>query len=158
LAPSSGGLAKCGYGFAYRVLDAQFFGVAQQRRRVVVVGCIGDATAASEILFKQEGTAWRTSPKRAEVVSVCLTARGAGSLDDRETYVVDGGRIRRLTPIEYERLQGFPDDYTNIPWRGKPTSPDGPRYKALGNSWAVPKFRWLGERIQRFMPANDNAA
>jgi DNA (cytosine-5)-methyltransferase 1 len=57
--------------------------------------------------------------------------------------------VRRLTPIECERLQGFPDDYTAIPWRGKPASecPDGPRYKALGNSMAVPCMRWIGERI-----------
>ncbi len=65
--------------------------------------------------------------------------------------------VRRLTPVECERLQGFPDNYTDIPWRGKPNSPDGPRYKALGNSWAVPKFIWLGKRIQRLMPANDNS-
>lgn len=55
--------------------------------------------------------------------------------------------VRRLTPVECERLQGFPDNYTNIPWRKKPESPDGPRYKALGNSWAVPVVRWIGERI-----------
>ncbi|UXN70921.1 DNA cytosine methyltransferase [Devosia neptuniae] len=61
--------------------------------------------------------------------------------------------VRRLTPTECERLQGFPDGYTDIPWRGKPTSPDGPRYKALGNSWAVPKFTWLGRRIAMHMPA-----
>ena len=58
-----------------------------------------------------------------------------------------GGAVRRLTPKECERLQGFPDDYTNIPWRGKPTAPDGPRYKAMGNSMAVPVMRWIGERI-----------
>jgi DNA (cytosine-5)-methyltransferase 1 len=58
-------------------------------------------------------------------------------------------QVRRLTPVECERLQGFPDDYTAIPWRGKPASecPDGPRYKALGNSWAVPCVRWIGWRI-----------
>jgi site-specific DNA-cytosine methylase len=55
--------------------------------------------------------------------------------------------VRRLTPVECERLQGFPDGYTNIPWRKKDESPDGPRYKALGNSWAVPVVRWIGERI-----------
>lgn len=55
--------------------------------------------------------------------------------------------VRRLTPVECERLQGFPDDYTNIPWRGKPESPDGPRYKALGNSMAVNCMRWIGRRI-----------
>lgn len=64
-------------------------------------------------------------------------------------YRIDsaGGSVRRLTPKECERLQGFPDDYTNIPWRGKETAPDGPRYKAMGNSMAVPVMRWIGERI-----------
>jgi DNA (cytosine-5)-methyltransferase 1 len=62
--------------------------------------------------------------------------------------VSSGMQVRRLTPVECERLQGFPDGYTNIPWRGKPESPDGPRYKALGNSWAVPCARWIGERIK----------
>ena len=58
----------------------------------------------------------------------------------------DGARIRRLTPTECERLQGFPDDYTLILYRGK-LAADGPRYKALGNSMAVPVIRWIGERI-----------
>ena len=58
-------------------------------------------------------------------------------------------QVRRLTPTEAERLMGFPDGYTAIPWRKKPADqcPDGPRYKALGNSWAVPNVRWIGERI-----------
>ena len=58
--------------------------------------------------------------------------------------------VRRLTPTECERLQGFKDGHTLIPWRNKPASdcPDGPRYKALGNSMAVPVMRWIGERIQ----------
>jgi DNA (cytosine-5)-methyltransferase 1 len=58
-------------------------------------------------------------------------------------------QVRRLTPTECERLQGFPDSYTKIPWRNKPSEacPDGPRYKALGNSWAVPVVRWIGKRI-----------
>lgn len=56
--------------------------------------------------------------------------------------------VRRLTPTECERLQGFPDGYTNVPWRGKDFSPDGPRYKALGNSMAVNVMRWIGHRIQ----------
>ena len=59
-------------------------------------------------------------------------------------------QVRRLTPVECERLQGFPDGYTAIPWRNKPAEqcPDGPRYKALGNSMAVPVMRWVGERIE----------
>jgi DNA (cytosine-5)-methyltransferase 1 len=63
--------------------------------------------------------------------------------------------VRRLTPVECERLQGFPDGYTNIPWRKKDESPDGPRYKALGNSWAVPNVRWIGQRIQKEIEKND---
>ena len=57
--------------------------------------------------------------------------------------------VRRLTPKECERLQGFPDDWTKVPYRGKPAEecPDGPRYKAIGNSFAVPVVRWIGERI-----------
>tara|TARA_R110000744_G_scaffold38429_1_gene87972 strand:+ start:229 stop:948 length:720 start_codon:yes stop_codon:yes gene_type:complete len=58
--------------------------------------------------------------------------------------------VRRLTPLECERLQGFPDNYTQIPWKGKSIEecPDGHRYKALGNSMAVPVMRWIGERIE----------
>lgn len=58
--------------------------------------------------------------------------------------------MRRLTPVECERLQGFPDGWTAIPWRGNPVEecPDTPRYKALGNSMAVPVMRWIGRRIQ----------
>lgn len=65
------------------------------------------------------------------------------------SYVKEGPVVRRLTPRECERLQGMPDDWTRIPYRGKPADgcPDGPRYKAIGNSMAVPVMRWIGERI-----------
>ena len=65
--------------------------------------------------------------------------------------VSDGLQVRRLTPTECERLQGFPDNHTLIPWRGKPAAdcPDSPRYKAIGNSMAVPVMRWIGERIKQ---------
>lgn len=75
---------------------------------------------------------------------------------DADAYVV-----RRLTPRECERLQGFPDDWTRIPYKGKPAEecPDGPRYKACGNSMAVPVMRWIGERIQQVEDLGDlNAA
>jgi DNA (cytosine-5)-methyltransferase 1 len=62
--------------------------------------------------------------------------------------IVQAMAVRRLTPVECERLQGFPDNYSNIPWRKAAESPDGPRYKALGNSWAVPVVAWIGKRIQ----------
>lgn len=58
-----------------------------------------------------------------------------------------GNAVRRLTPKEAERLQGFPDGWTDIVYRGK-SAADGPRYRALGNSMAVPVVRWLGSRIQ----------
>jgi len=77
-------------------------------------------------------------------------AKGCGGTSVAERPVVaQAMQVRRLTPVECERLQGFPDGYTAIPWRGKPASecPDGPRYKALGNSWAVPVVRWIGRRI-----------
>lgn len=66
-----------------------------------------------------------------------------------------GMQVRRLTPIECERLQGFPDNHTLIGWRGKDATecPDGPRYKAIGNSMAVPVMRWIGERIAAALPA-----
>lgn len=69
--------------------------------------------------------------------------------------VAYGMQVRRLTPIECERLQGFPDDHTKISWRGKDAAecPDGPRYKAIGNSMAVPVMRWIGERIAAALPA-----
>ncbi|WP_353804721.1 DNA cytosine methyltransferase [Pseudomonas aeruginosa] len=86
-------------------------------------------------------------------VSPTLRAMGHG-----ESHANAGGQVavqnatgvRRLTPRECERLQGFPDDYTLIPWRGKPAEecPDGQRYKAIGNSKAVPVVRWIGRRLK----------
>ena len=84
-------------------------------------------------------------------------ANGSNISEDGVAYTLDQAQgqaiqfastVRRLTPVECERLQGFPDNYTDIPWRGKPHAPAGPRYKALGNSMAVPVMRWIGERIQ----------
>jgi len=70
-----------------------------------------------------------------------------------ENVLIQQMAVRRLTPTECERLQGFPDGYTAIPWRKKEAAecPDGPRYKALGNSWAVPVVRWIGQRIQEHL-------
>ena len=292
-------LGNIGYGFAYRVLDAQYFGVAQRRRRVFVVGHLGDWRPAAAVLFESESLQRDSKPSRAKRKetptdaegSVGATSYGTGlnpqlmatlcakdneklgsdqwvkegkaiaefrpswwvratSPDGRETigtlrqrdykgignddlesgrglaieikdvaqpvhaFKVRGGcegggkgylgedekaftisamqdqqiaqpiavdcfnqtinektsqtigssasdvnhiggvlqtmAIRRLTPKECERLQGFPDDWTKIPYRNKPADqcPDGPRYKACGNSMAVPVMRWIGERIQ----------
>jgi DNA (cytosine-5)-methyltransferase 1 len=86
----------------------------------------------------------------------CLTAaygtkwNGNASATNGSLFAAQAMQVRRLTPVECERLQGFPDNFTAIPWRKAEASdcPDGPRYKALGNSMAVPVMRWLGERIQ----------
>lgn len=68
---------------------------------------------------------------------------------DRDAVATNNGVVRRLTPLECERLQGFPDGWTRIPWRGNAASecPDAPRYRAIGNSMAVPVMRWIGERM-----------
>ncbi len=285
-----GALVELGYGFAYRILDAQHFGVAQRRRRVFVVANATDWRRAATVLLEPEGLRGDPAPRRPsgqgtaasasgslDAVSAAVTskwAKGSGgpagdecqnlvaapfvkakrarSADDDETWQADrpaptlsvfdsgdtratvaivtpapepfaftqnsrdevrilgnlsgslpassgshittyaaippapepilggldndlnahgpngptgtlikgsptgGGHplpavatalaVRRLTPVECERLQGFPDDWTNIPYRGKPAA-DGPRYKAIGNSMAVPVMRWIGERI-----------
>jgi DNA (cytosine-5)-methyltransferase 1 len=75
---------------------------------------------------------------------------GNASATNGSLFAAQSMAVRRLTPIECERLQGFPDNYTSIPWRKKEANecPDGPRYKALGNSWAVPNVRWIGRRIK----------
>jgi DNA (cytosine-5)-methyltransferase 1 len=84
-----------------------------------------------------------------EIASTVLNSWSKGA--DKNDLVIDtgGGLLRRITPREAERLQGFPDDWTKIPYKGKPPEkcPDGLRYKAIGNSMAVPVMRWLGRRI-----------
>ena len=96
----------------------------------------------------------RSNAEHAAVVAPSLTASNDPSRSPQSSEVTQqvaacyaaAMQVRRLTPRECERLQGFPDDYTDIKPKGKPT-PDGPRYKALGNSWAVPVVRWIGKRI-----------
>jgi len=270
-----GGMGELGYGVAYRVLDAQYFGVAQRRRRVFVVGYAGDWRRAAAVLFERHGLQGHPAPSReagegssggsvpSTVGSLCadahpgaytgqdaytvrliadpalysimpmnsgkdykarevpvsqpimaggnpasaqggdvivqafaLRGREGGAMPEVEgdgeqvgslraasggssrdyvafahqgggtqtrlgydpeagtvqtlsacqTPAIAGSAVRRLTPRECERLQGFRDDYTLIPWRNG-MAPDGPRYKALGNSMAVPVMRWIGERI-----------
>ena len=219
-------LGQLGYGFSWRSLDAQYFNVAQRRKRVFVVGHLGDWRRAAAVLFERESMSGHPAPSReagqetadtltvganqysgfnGEPVAQCLTTRTGSAydpttetlpiafgaqnsanqgdsvstqvtptLDKSKTPAVahtlgtqcswateDGtGRgsplvpmstsVRRLTPIECERLQGFPDNFTRIPWRNKSADdcPDGPRYKTMGNSMAVPVMRWIGERIQ----------
>lgn len=77
--------------------------------------------------------------------TVNLRASSGGS---SRSYIAQPWAVRRLTPLECERLQGFPDNFTAITWRGKAETPDGPRYKALGNSMAVPVMRWILDRVR----------
>lgn len=175
-----------GYGLAWRVLDAQFFGVPQRRRRVFLVGHFGDQRAA-EVLFESESLSWDnpTSQQKRQTlarepyapagrsvycaadsgahsaighdIAPTLTAHEAKSASyvmtpatlQTQTLFPGDGSIRRLTPVECERLQGFPDGWTDIPYKGKEHAPDSSRYKALGNSMAVPVMRWIGRRINQ---------
>ena len=218
-----GGLAECGYGFAYRMLDAQFFGLAQRRKRVFVVGYLGDWRPAAAVLFEPASLRGDPAPRReagervaptvtrgspggrtygldadtadsliaytltvsanqtygflGEAVARCLTSHPSRSDGETETFVpvvfgaqmsmphwqhdlcdtlqaknpkalASAAAVRRLTPRECKRLQGFPDDYTAISYRNGMAA-DGPRYKALGNSMAVPVMRWIGARIAK---------
>ena len=93
----------------------------------------------------------RAVPIRSTASDICHTGEVINPADRMA--------VRRLTPRECERLQGFPDDHTLIPWRGKPADqcPDGPRYKALGNSMAVPCMAWIGKRIDAVEKVNRKA-
>ena len=104
----------------------------------------GQASVALAVALRgREGGA--TAELGDEVQNFLRASSGGGD----KPHVLTAMQVRRLTPTEAERLMGFPDGYTAIPWRGKPADqcPDGPRYKALGNSWAVPNVRWIGQRI-----------
>lgn len=213
-------LDELGYGLSWRVLDAEFFGVAQRRRRLFLVGCLGDPGRAAEVLFEPESLRWdypSSREKRQDLAGaagagtgsdcyamrmragkpgggkgplvqtdvsgtlatgndqtilqpVCMADGNAhASIDDNIAgcLKVCGGppmvvypdgqtksvlyaglywTVRRLMPVECERLQGFQDGWTDITYRGKPAA-DGPRYKAIGNSMSVPVMRWIGERM-----------
>lgn len=105
----------------------------------------GGQLAVAVALRGREGGA---TAELGDEVQNCLRASSGGG---DKPHVLTAMQVRRLTPVECERLQGFPDGYTAIPWRNKPASecPDGPRYKALGNSWATNVVRWLGNRLAK---------
>lgn len=96
----------------------------------------------------------RNGRGQPEEVCPTLQGAGAGATSDMRPCVATPMAVRRLTPRECERLQGFPDDWTLIDYSGKPAA-DGPRYRAIGNSMAVPVMRWIGERIQQVTEATD---
>lgn len=100
----------------------------------------GVPPAVTVALRGREGGA--TAEIGGDVATALRASQGGGD----KPHVLTPMAVRRLTPRECERLQGFPDDYTLIPYRNKPAA-DGPRYKAMGNSMAVPVMRWIGQRI-----------
>ena len=109
----------------------------------------GDAAPCVEYDVTGTGPNMKSGGRETDV-HVALRARAPGTSEGSTTTMIQQHMaVRRLTPVECERLQGFPDDYTAIPWRKAAAEdcPDGPRYKALGNSMAVPCMRWIGERI-----------
>lgn len=155
-------LVDCGYGVCWRVLDAQYVrtqrhprAVPQRRRRVFVVGHFGSWQRAAAALFEPgcrdgDSEAREDSGVAVRQIAGTVTTRTGIANDNYSAEVghcvVDPVGPRWLTPRECERLQGFPDDYTLVPFRNKPAA-DSLRYKALGNSMAVNCMEWIGERI-----------
>lgn len=115
----------------------------------------GDQDAVVALSNRRSGTGDAAETLRSDRLGCCPVADsltvGANQTTGFTGDVIapDGYAVRRLTPRECERLQGFPDDHTRIPWKGKREAdcPDGPRYRAIGNAMAVPVMRWIGERI-----------
>jgi DNA (cytosine-5)-methyltransferase 1 len=122
------------------------------------LGCGSSGGQASVAVATPVGTDTYNGRITGDVAATLGTQSGDGVSSDPS--VMHGMAVRRLTPVECERLQGFPDNYSQIPWRKKPASecPDGPRYKALGNSWAVPVVSWIGRRIAAAIAKSDAKA
>lgn len=197
---------------SFSVAGRRFFGVPQRRRRVYLVGRLGDPEGPAEVLL--EPSCLRGNPEEGqklgeegpggpgggagggrEVLSFAANQRGelrlnggdgrtVGALASRQggkqvqgiwcragehrgaesaldlsptmlarhTPIVSLDRPRRLTPVECERLQGLPDDWTRVPWRGRPADrcPDTHRYQAIGNSMCVNVMRWVGRRMWEY--------
>jgi DNA (cytosine-5)-methyltransferase 1 len=145
---------------AWRVLDAKFYGVPQQRKRLYVLAGGHDFNPENVLFelhehrlgeFPKVPLAFDKGGKHFEVFreyTDCLYSaygtkwNGNAAAYNGSLYVAEDGRLRRMTPLECERLMGFPDNYTDVAF-ASPTN----RYQGVGNSWAVPVVRWIGERI-----------
>ena len=110
---------------------------------------VKDQTQA--IAFQERGRTGGRSLEWQGDLAYSLNNPGDGGRAQERNVLTPDWAVRRLTPRECERLQGFPDDFTEIPWRGKTDTPDGPRYKALGNSMAVPCIAWIMNRLRASM-------
>jgi DNA (cytosine-5)-methyltransferase 1 len=165
-------LADLGYGVAWRVLDSRYFGVPQSRTRVFIVGTLGNPARAAAVLFEPEcgdrhaeksrsngeksvspfairvGDSQRGYVKKLAHCLYAESARHTGTDWSRNYVSYPDGRVRRLTPLETERLQGFPDGWT-MPTRAVDDIDglDSARYHACGNAVTVPVAEWLGARV-----------
>ncbi|MFH2500011.1 phage N-6-adenine-methyltransferase [Morganella morganii] len=170
---------------AWRVLNAKYLGVAQGRPRVFVIASAGEEFSPTEVLLEYQSMqgncsqSCETGESHTGKVGICpektgitiyrirsfgeyvesdhaSTLKARDHKDSTDLIVTEDG-VRRLTPVECERLQGFPDNHTQISWRGKDAAdcPDGPRYRAIGNSMAVPVMRWISERILAALPQEE---
>lgn len=166
-------LADLGYGVAWRVLDSRYFGVPQSRTRVFIVGTLGDPEAAASVLFEPECGDRNSEKSRSDgskplspfAISVgdsqrgfvkklahCLyaeSARHTGTDWSRNYVSYPEGLVRRLTPLEAERLQGFPEGWTDLPQSIHDVEKrDSARYHACGNAVTVNVIEWLGNRLK----------
>lgn len=145
---------------AWRLIDAKYFGLPQQRKRLYVIAC-DKKYHPENILFEKHKCEFTEYPtiklkfikdghkfEAFRAYTDCLYAaygtkwNGNAAATNGSLFVAQDGRLRRLSPLECERLMGFPDDYTNIKGAKKTQ-----RYQAVGNSWAVPVVNWLGHRM-----------
>ncbi len=145
LAPSMGSANPTAVAYGIRTANTSSNGWGIQEECTHTLDCAQGVAVA----FQERG---RTDGPSLEIggdVAYALTAPNGGGRAQERNVLTPAMQVRRLTPTEAERLMGFPDGYTAIPWRGKPADqcPDGPRYRSLGNSWAIPNVRWIGQRI-----------
>jgi len=176
-------LADLGYGVGWRVLNSRYFGVPQSRQRVYIVGCYRDWRGPGEILFESERSEGDDAPCGSDgqkpvspfkksigdpltgpitpSLAYCLyacSARHTGTDWSRNYVSYPDGRVRRLMPIECERLQGFPVDWT-LPEKldvSDPDKVDTLRYNALGNAVTVPVAEWIGRRVNAYLAKAQN--
>ena len=164
-------LAELGYGVAWRVLDSRHFGIPQSRRRVFIVGSVRGPAAAAAVLFEPEcrggdtQTHRQDGPKPISPFKVCAgdarkgyvkqlahclyaeSGRHTGTDWSRNYVSYPQGTVRRLTPMEAERLQGFPDRWTIPENAARPERLDSARYHACGNAVTVPVAAWIARRL-----------
>lgn len=120
---------------------------------------IGEGFAPTLTAHAAKSVGYVFSPKNAATAGLSVSSDTSPTLSaTKQPAVSGGGMVRRLMPVECERLQGFPDSWTDVPYKGKDHAPDSPRYKALGNSMAVPVMAWIGRRIQQAEEASHDVA